>query len=225
MKQFFHTMIGKKILVALTGLFMIIFLLAHLAGNLEIYAGPAAINHYSALLRTMPKILWSLRLALIASIIIHVYLTISLTSHNKSARALGYSIKTNRKASISSRTMMISGLTVLAFVFYHLAHYTWGITDPELMALVDDEGHHHTYNMLVMGFSSPLVSGFYILAQVLLAFHLSHGFSSAARTLGVSNKDLYEKIRMAGIAFSVIVALLYISIPCSVLFGVIGFDY
>lgn len=225
MGQFFHTTIGKKILVALTGLFMITFLVAHLAGNLEIYAGPLALNHYSAFLRTMPKVLWGFRIALIAAITIHVYLTISLTRHNQKARPQAYQLKTNRQASISSRTMMLSGLTVLAFVFYHLAHYTWGIADPKLMNLMDSEGHHHTYNMVVMGFSSPLISGFYIVAQILLAFHLSHGFSSAARTLGVSNKDLYEKIRKIGIAFAGIIALLYISIPCSVMLGIIGFDY
>lgn len=225
MKMFFETLIGKKILVAATGLFMIIFLIAHLAGNLEIYAGPMALNHYSAFLRTMPKILWGLRIALILSVILHIYLTISLTIHNKNARPKDYALKTVRKATISSRTMMISGLTIFAFVFYHLAHYTWGIADPELMNLIDKEGHHHTYNMVVMGFSSPLISGFYILAQVLLAFHLSHGVSSAARTFGVMDKKLYEKIRVAGVAFSAIIALLYISIPCSVLLGIIGFDY
>jgi succinate dehydrogenase / fumarate reductase cytochrome b subunit len=224
MYKFFHSSIGKKILVALTGLFMIIFLIAHLAGNLEIYAGPKALNHYSAFLRTMPKVLWGFRIALIVAVITHIYLTVSLTKHNMNARPFEYKKKAVRKATISSRTMMLSGLTVLAFVLYHLAHYTWGITDPELMDLVDNEGLHHTYNMLVMGFSSPLISGFYILAQVLLAFHLSHGFSSAARTLGVKDPMLYEKIRVAGIAFSAVVAVLYISIPCSVLFGIIGFD-
>jgi succinate dehydrogenase / fumarate reductase cytochrome b subunit len=224
MDQFFYTTIGKKILVAITGLFMIVFLIAHLAGNLEIYSGPKALNDYSAFLRTMPKILWSLRIILLLALITHVYLTISLSRLSNNSRPVGYALKTVRKASISSRTMMLSGLTVLAFVLYHLSHYTWGIVDPELMGLVDEQGRHNTYNMLVMGFSSPIVCGFYILAQVLLAFHLSHGFSSTARTLGVKDPDLYQKIRIGGIAFSGIVALLYISIPCSVLFGFIVFD-
>lgn len=222
--HFFSSTIGKKFLVALTGLFMLLFLLAHLAGNLEIFSGPQAVNQYAIFLRTMPKALWAFRILLIVSVLMHIYLTISLTSQSRKARSKSYHLKKSRKASLASRTMMISGLTVLAFIFYHLAHYTFGIADPELMKLTDAQGHHHVYNMMVVGFSHPLVSGFYVLAQVLLAYHLSHGISSAARTLGVKSRELYEKIRLGGVIFAILIALLYISIPLSVLFGLVPFD-
>jgi succinate dehydrogenase / fumarate reductase, cytochrome b subunit len=222
---FFSSTIGKKLMVAITGLFMIVFLLLHLAGNLEIFSGPDAVNQYAAFLKTMPKVVWAFRIALIASVLGHIWLTISLTQSNKKARPEMYHLKKSRKASLMSRTMMISGLTILVFVCYHLAHYTLGITNPELMKLTDSHGRHHVYNMMVMGFSHPLVSGFYILAQVLLAGHLSHGISSATRTLGVTNNALYEKIRMAGMAIAGIIALLYISIPLSVLLGFVTLDY
>ena len=222
--QIFCSTIGQKFLVALTGLFMILFLIMHLAGNLEIFAGPNAVNTYAAFLRTMPKVLWAFRILLIVSVVMHVWLTISLARRSKLARPDAYALKKSRKASLASRTMLLSGVTVLAFVFYHLAHYTFGVVSPEIMDLHDDLGRHHVYNMMVMGFSHPLVSGFYILAISLLAWHLSHGVSSAARTLGVTDKSLYEKIRIAGMVFAGIIAALYISIPLSVLLGIVPLD-
>lgn len=222
---FFSTTIGKKFLVALTGLFMIFFLVAHLAGNLEIFSGPDAVNNYALFLRSMPKVLWGFRLLLLASVIVHVYVTISLTRSNQNARKDTYQQKKSRKATLASRTMMLSGITVLVFVLYHLAHYTLGITNPEYVNLVDKQGHPHVYNMMVMGFSHPLVTGFYVLAQVLLAFHLSHGFSSAARTLGVKSAHLYRRIVTLGVVFAAVVAVLYVSIPLSVLMGFVTLDY
>lgn len=223
--QFFSTTIGKKFMVALTGLFMVFFLIMHLAGNLEIFSGPDAVNHYARFLRSMPKVLWGFRLALFCSVILHIYLTISLTRDNRLARQDAYLMKKSRKSSLASRTMMISGVTVLIFVCYHLAHYTLGITNPEYENLVDKSGHPHVYNMMVMGFSHPVVSGFYVAAQVLLAFHLSHGISSAARTLGVKSHTLYNRISVFGVLFATAIAMLYISIPIAVLLGLIPMDY
>lgn len=225
LSAFFSTTIGKKILVAVSGLFIVFYLLLHLAGNLEIFAGPEAVNNYAQFLRTMPKLLWAFRIALIAAFVIHIWMTISLSRANLAARPTPYQLKKSRKANFASRTMVLSGLTLLAFVIYHLAHYTLGLTNPELMELTDHQGRHHVYNMMVMGFSHPVVSGFYILAQILLAFHLSHGVSSAARTLGVSNYHIYERIRQAGMIFAAIIAMLYISIPLAVYFGFVRLDY
>lgn len=222
--KIFRSTIGQKILVALTGLFMVLFLIVHLLGNLEIFAGPDAVNSYAAFLRTMPKVLWAFRILLIVAVVVHVWLTISLARRNQIARPERYTLKKSRKANWVSRTMLFSGITVLVFVVYHLAHYTFGIVSPDLMKLEDDLGRPHVYNMMVMGFSHPLVSGFYIIAQVLLACHLSHGVSSATRTLGVTNGSLYEKIRISGMLFAGIIAALYISIPLAVLLGVVPLD-
>lgn len=224
MLRLFTTTVGKKFLVAITGLFMIFFLIAHLAGNLEIFSGPDAVNHYAQFLRTMPKVLWSFRILLIIAVIVHVALTINLAKRNTDARLTTYAKKKSRKASLISRTMMLSGLTVLTFVLYHLAHYTFGIADPSLMELTTKDGHHHVYNMMVMGFSHPLVASFYILAQVLLAGHLAHGFSSAARTLGLSDRRWFTTFRNCGVVFATVIAALYISIPLSVLLGFIPLD-
>lgn len=222
--QLFSSTIGQKFLVAATGLFMVFFLLAHLAGNLEIFSGPNAVNQYAAFLQTIPKTIWTFRLVLLSAVVIHIWATISLTTHSRRARIHPYTVKRSRKATMMSRTMLISGLTILAFILYHLAHYTLGITNPEFVKLVDSQGRHHVYNMMVLGFSNALVAGFYVVAQILLAFHLSHGVSSAARTLGVTKKSSYDRIRGIGVAFALLIAVLYISIPVSVYFGFIPFD-
>lgn len=221
MKLELSTTVGKKIIVALTGLFMVFFVVVHLIGNLEIFAGPKAINDYAALLNGMPKVKWSFRILLLVAAIIHIWLTISLAKRNVEARPVRYHCKKSRKATLASRTMLISGLTILAFVIYHLAHYTIGVVDPPLLALTDETGRHHVYNMMVTGFSHPLVSGFYILAQILLAFHLSHGFASAFRTLGVNDHVLYQRLCVGSQIFAAIIAILYISIPASVLLGIL----
>lgn len=215
------TLVGKKILVAITGLFMLLFVIMHLIGNLQIYAGPEAINEYAAFLASIPKIVWLFRITMILAIIMHIWLTISLTKTNCQARQEKYFIPL--KTSFFAKTMIWSGLTVLAFIIYHLAHYTLCMVRPEFALLSDGYGRHHVYNMIVMGFSSPLVSLFYIVAQILLASHLSHGIASSQRTLGLSMIS-YEKMQIIGISISILIALLYVSIPLSVLVGILPLD-
>jgi len=216
--------IGLKFLVALTGLFMILFLVVHLLGNLEVFSGPDATNQYGVMLRTFPKVLWFARILLIIAVLVHVWVTVILTRRNQQAREQNYALKKSRRATLASRTMMLSGLTILAFVAYHLAHYTLGITNPEYATLHDNLGRDHIYNMVVMGFSNIWVSGFYILAQALLAFHLSHGISSAARTLGLSNAKRFKLVKFCGQVFAWGLALLFMSIPVAVLIGALPLD-
>lgn len=221
---FFSSSIGKKALVAITGLFMVVFVLAHLVGNLQIFSGPDALNAYGALLRSYPLTLWTLRIAMIAAVIVHLVVTISLATHNRQARPERYLQKKSIRATITSRTMILTGLTVLAFVLYHLAHYTLGIINPDFMYLVDSQGRHNVYNMVIAGFQNPAVVGFYVLAQILLACHLSHGFSSAARTLGVIDQELFLKLQKGGRYFFAVVALLYSSIPLAVALNFLSLD-
>lgn len=215
------TTIAQKILVALTGLFMIFFIVAHLLGNLEIFSGPDAINQYGVLLRTFPKVLWSFRILLIIAIAIHVIVTISLSKKNKLAKEISYQNPNFKATTFASKTMLLGGITVLCFVIYHIAHFTLHVTNPEFEGLIDSHGRHHVYNMVILGFSNPLVSSFYILAQIMLAFHISHGFSSCFRTLGLANHCLFNKIKLLGRVIAIIIATLYISIPVSVLLGFI----
>lgn len=217
--NWFTTTIAQKIMVALTGILMILFIIAHLLGNLEIFSGQDALNQYAALLKTFPKAVWAARLGLLAAITTHVWLTIKLTLKNREAKNIKYAHQHYRKTTLSSRIMMLSGLTILCFIVYHLAHFTLLVTNPEYSDLVDFEGRHDVYSMVIAGFSNPVISLFYVVAQVLLAFHISHGISSCFRTLGVSDEKVFALIKKAGNLFAVVIAALYISIPASVLLG------
>jgi succinate dehydrogenase / fumarate reductase cytochrome b subunit len=221
LKNLLKTTIAQKILVALTGIFMIFFLIAHLLGNLEIFSGAEALNQYGVLLRTFPKVLWAFRVALLISLGLHVFLTIKLQKQNKDAKKITYEAVHFRKTTKASRIMLLSGLTILCFVIFHLAHFTLGVVDSNFENLVDEQGRHHVYNMVILGFSNPIVSGFYILAQVLLAFHISHGFASCFRTLGFSNPAIFNKIKTFSNMFALIIAALYISIPVCVLLKIL----
>ena len=208
-------MIGHKILMALTGIALIAFLIAHLVGNLAIFSGQDSVNTYAAFLKSMPKVLWTLRIGLILVFVTHIWTSVRLTLHNRCARPVSYTYNQSVRASVASRTMMLSGLVVLSFVLFHLAHLTWGLVSPEQFSLVDEQGRHDVYMMTVLGFQNTYLAAFYIIAQILLAMHISHGFASAARTFG------FKMIRSVGQVFAVVTATLYISIPLSIWSGLI----
>lgn len=219
MLKFWCSSIGKKILMALSGGFLIVFLIAHLLGNLEIFEGAEAINAYGVLLRTFPKALWTLRIGVIVAFAVHIYTSVQLSIENRAARPIKYADKKSRAATFASRTMLLGGLVVASFVFYHLAQFTWGFTNPDQFALVDEKGRHDVYTMVILGFSNVYVSTFYVIAQVCLAFHLSHGIGSAAQTFGLTASKWGRALRTGGLAFAVLMFLGYSSIPVSVLLG------
>lgn len=179
-------------------------------------------NAYGVFLRTMPKLLWSLRIGLIVAFVLHIWTSIQLSIRNRRARPIAYAQKHSVQASLASRTMLLSGLVVLAFLLFHLSHLTWGFIHPEHAHLVDDQNRHDVYNMTVLGFQNIYICCFYIVAQILLGMHLSHGFSSAAQTFSLtSNQKWAVFLRHFGVCFAVVIAVLYISIPVSVWLGII----
>jgi succinate dehydrogenase / fumarate reductase cytochrome b subunit len=167
----------------------------------------------------MPKLLWALRIAIIVAFIVHIVTSIQLSLENRAARPVKYAEKKSVAATLASRTMLTGGLVVLAFLLYHLAHLTFGITNPDHAALIDDKGRPHIYNMMVLGFQNNYVSVMYIVAQVFLAFHLAHGFGSAAQTLGLTSCKCAGAIRVGGQIFAIVLFALYISIPIAVMTG------
>ena len=219
MLKFWCSSIGKKILMALSGGFLVIFLIAHLLGNLEVFEGAEAINAYGVLLRTFPKVLWALRIGVIVAFAVHIYTSVQLSIENRAARPIKYADKKSRAATIASRTMLWGGLVVASFVLYHLAQFTWGWTNPDQFALIDEKGRHDVYTMVILGFSNIYVSTFYVIAQVCLAFHLSHGIGSAAQTFGLTASKWGRVLRTGGVVFAVLMFLGYSSIPVSVLLG------
>ncbi len=213
--------LGKKFLVAVTGAGLFLFVIGHLVGNLQIFLGPDSINRYGHFLQTTPEILWPARVGLLAFVIIHTWMSIALTLENRAARATPYEVKEVVAASLASRTMIWSGLIILAFVLFHLAHYTLLIVHPEFRDLHDAHGWHDIYQMMILGFSNGWVSGFYVLAIGLLCIHLSHGIGAMFQTLGLKNEVYRLIIDRCAIVIAVVIFLGYISIPLAVLTKVV----
>lgn len=220
--RFCLSSIGKKILVALTGAIMMGFLIGHLSGNFLAYGGPEAINSYAEWLHGLGKLLWVARLGLIGAILVHIVLTVQLVVENRMARHEDYACRSTVQASKASRTMIYSGAVILAFVVFHLSHFTVTIfnefgTDKYL----DTEGRRDVYRMLKDGFSVPWVSLFYIIAVGLLCMHLSHGFASVFQTLGLSSNRFRPVVETVGHVFSAALFLGYASIPFAFWIGLL----
>ena len=221
-KSIFSSSIGQKIIMGATGAFLIVFVVMHLLGNLEIFFGRDAMNDYAVFLRSIPKALWSLRILTLVSFVTHIYLSIKLSLENKAARPVAYAVKHNRAATTASQTMIYSGTLLLAFILFHLAHLTFGWTHPEHFHMVDAAGRHDVYGMAVAGFQNGWIVCFYIIAVGSLCFHLSHGFSSAAQTFGIARGSTALLLRQGGRLFSALIFLGYVSIPLSVWLGFVG---
>ncbi len=209
-------------IVAVTGIILILFVIGHLLGNLQIFLEPEWINGYSEHLRNLGPILWAIRGFLIVVVVVHIYCTIQLAIANRRARPTAYRRKDIVKATLASRSMVLSGLIVLSFIIYHLLHFTFRATDARFSALPKDpSGLYDVYSMMVLGFSNPLVSGFYILGLFLLALHLSHGASSFFQSLGLNNHKLAPRLELGGKLFAWLLFLGYSSIPAAVLLGLV----
>jgi succinate dehydrogenase / fumarate reductase cytochrome b subunit len=206
-------------IVAITGLVLIFFIIGHLLGNLQIFLGPDWINSYAQHLRDLGPLLWVIRIFLLIAVVLHIYYTIVLTIDNRRAHG-GYTTKHHVKATFASRYMWLSGLVVLAFVLYHLAHFTWVIADPRLSTLHPDPlNRRDVFSMMVYGFRQPIVSVFYIVAIFLLMLHLTHGASSFFQSLGLNDKKLTPRLARAGRVFAWLIFIGYTSIPVAVLLG------
>ncbi|CAN5381321.1 hypothetical protein BH20VER3_BH20VER3_15930 [soil metagenome] len=207
-------------IVAVTGLILILFVIGHLLGNLQIFLGPDWVNGYAEHLRELGPLLWLVRIALFMTVVVHIYYTIRLAIDNRRARPQRYRRKDTVKATLASRSMVLSGLILLAFIVYHILHFTIRSTDPRFNTLpLDPLNHYDIYSMMVLGFSYPLVSGFYILSMFLLTLHLSHGASSFFQSLGLNNQQLAPRLAFAGRVFAWLLFVGYSSIPAAVLLG------
>jgi succinate dehydrogenase / fumarate reductase cytochrome b subunit len=192
-KTYLSSSVGQKILVALTGLGLVGFLIGHMIGNLKVFSGPESLNKYADFLKhDIGALLWIARAGLLAMFFIHLTVTLKLQSQAKAARPVAYASRRTAQASTASKTMLWTGLVVGAFTIFHLAHYTFLVVHPDYAnlkyTLLNGKEVHDVYKMVIAGFSTPWISGLYIVAQVLLFVHLSHGIASALRTLGLVGK-------------------------------------
>ncbi len=245
--NFIHSTIGRKILMALSGLVLVLFVMGHMLGNLQIFLGPDVINAYAYKLHHLlpATALWAVRLVLLGTIAVHLWAAITLTLDNRKARPQGYEEDKVVQASYSSRTMRMSGIILLAFIIFHIAHFTvrivpgkqyeeFGVLEKTMVPLVQDgevvmkNGHEiTTFNvndMMVSGFEVWWVSAFYIIATGLLCMHLTHGFSSMFQSVGLRNGLWRKRLDRVALAYGWIVFLGFAIIPISVMTGLLKKD-
>jgi len=217
--------VGLKFLMGLTGLLLVLFLIGHLLGNLQVFLGEEALNKYAGHLQSLGGFLWVIRLGLLSVFAVHVLTGITLWFKNRQARPVAYATYDPLQSSFFSRTMIWSGLLILAFLSYHLLHFTLHVTNPEhvTQALGDaDHGHTNVYAMVIRGFREPSIALTYVVSMILLGFHLFHGIGSMFQSLGW-NYPKYEGLYQGlSKAIATILVLGNIVMPLCVLFGVIG---
>ena len=237
---FFCSSIGRKILMAVTGLILVGFVIGHLVGNLQIFQEPDHINGYGQFLHSLGALLWAARLVIIASVVIHIWAATALTLENSEARgAVPYGFKHTIQATLASRMMRWTGYIVLAFLLYHLAQFTLGLaqtgTYKEALPRYTMAGDYRVagflivkagttdvldvYNMVILGFQNPIVSLFYIVAVGLLSFHLLHGIDSLFQTLGLRSEKWAGALHTIALVFCLAYFLGNLAIPGAVLTG------
>ncbi len=233
----FTSTVGMKFLVALTGLALTGFVIAHMLGNLQIFLGREAINEYAKKLKDLGPLLWVARIKLLLIFVVHIGLTIRLKIRSNEARPVPYSHPQTVQATLASRTMIYTGLVILFFTLFHVAHYTLGVVQPvdspvavkdgektktiSMLELHDEKGRHDVYRMVIHGFTNPIISVLYILAQLFLMLHMSHGIASAFQSLGANTPRLQSTWRCLGWAITLLVGGGNLAIVVCVWLGVI----
>lgn len=220
--SYYRSAIGKKAVMAVTGIILFGFVLVHMLGNLKVYLGAESINHYGEWLRVvgeplLPRgvALWIARLVLLLAVVLHIDAATRLTLVNRRARPVGYRRKDHVEADYAARTMRWGGVLLALFVLYHLAHFTWGNAHPDFRP-------GDVYHNMVVGFSNPLVSGFYILANLALGMHLYHGLWSMFQSLGWNHPRFNPWRRRFAQLFALVITLGNISFPVAVLSGLVA---
>lgn len=224
--------------MAVTGLILIAFVIGHLVGNLQVFSHPDKINGYAQFLHNLGPLLWVARLGLIVAVVIHIWAATVLTLENKKARGGSYGFKHTIRATLASRTMRLTGYVVLAFLIYHLAHFTLGAAQAatfkdNLAGYTMQEEYRiagfpvvaagakvaDVHSMVVLGFRSPVVALFYIVAVGLLSFHLLHGIDSLFQTLGWRTAKWAGCLRGIAVVFCLAYFAGNLAIPGAVLAG------
>ncbi len=223
--SFCTSSIGKKLIVGLSGAFLTLFLLGHLIGNLVVFMGPEPFNAYAYFLHHMAHGMgiWAFRIVMIVAVVAHVGFTIILTKENRAARK-SYEFPATIQASKSSRIMILSGLTILAFIIYHMLHFTVRAgneyNNPEIYSfMLDGKEVHNAWLMVIHGFQWWPATVFYVVAMTLLCSHLMHGVGSIFQTLGLRSRRSEGLIKFISIGYAAFIWIGFISIPLAILFG------
>ena len=221
--QFLSSSIGRKILMAITGQLMVLFVVVHLIGNTTIFGWiHGGINAYAEHLHAFPPLVWAFRAVMLIFVCVHIWFGIQLTLENSEGRPQQYAVKAVQKATFASENMIWTGVLILAFIIYHLLHFTIKANVAPGMALVTDaNGAVNVLTMVVSSFQNFFVSLIYAVAMVTLFLHLSHGIQSFFQTLGWSSDSAQPCIAKAGTLTSLVLFLGYIAIPLTILVGIL----
>lgn len=226
-----NSSVGKKFVMAATGLLLLGFVIVHMLGNLQVFLprDPVTgypLNAYAEKLKSLGPLLWGARLALLTVFVAHILTAIRLWTENKAARPVAYACDNTVQASVASRVMFQTGLVVLAFVIYHLAHYTLMIVDTSYASMIETlpGGHQrpHVQAMVIKGFRNPVVTATYVFAQLLLGFHVCHGASSMFQSVGLTCKKCKAAIQLVGPLIATVIVAGNIAIPIAILFRLVG---
>ncbi len=213
--------VGRKLVMAITGQFMIVYVVAHVLGNYTLFAG--AINAYAEGLRHWPYtiVLWSSRALLLLSFALHTYYGIILKLENRKAKPESYAVTKYRSASFAGRTMIWSGLVIVLFLIYHLLHFTFQVIYPEAGAIghPDALGRPDVLNMVIESFHRVGIAAVYVVGVFSLGLHLYHGIESAIQTEGLNNERSLPVVVKTGMAISAILFLMYAAIPVTIWTG------
>ena len=215
-RSYCRSNVAQKAVMAVTGAILFLFIIGHLAGNLQMFAGRERINAYAAFLKGTGELLWVARGTLLVAVALHIVASAQITIANWRARPVGYAFKRDIETTYAAKTMIISGPLILVYVIYHLMMFNFLVTGP---------GYSETdvYGNVVKAFQVPAIAGVYILAMLMLGMHLYHGIWSMLHTLGLSNPRYHKLRRIVAPAIGMLIAAGYISIPLAVLVGVVRY--
>jgi succinate dehydrogenase / fumarate reductase cytochrome b subunit len=214
--------IGLKVIMAASGAGLVLFVLQHMVGNLQVFAGPDAFNDYAAFMQSLGGVKWGARILLLVALAMHVASAVALSKRNGAARERAYAggLATKR-TSVHARWMLGSGIVVLAYLAYHIAHFTLGVVHPEHFGAIDSLGRHDVYDNFVLSFQNPVITTLYCVANLALASHLSHAVTSTFRTLGLSQARTKAPFHKVGPAIGATVAVGNLAMPLACLFGIL----
>jgi succinate dehydrogenase / fumarate reductase, cytochrome b subunit len=211
-----HTSVGKKAVMAATGIIMVVYLITHVLANLLVFQGPEKINSYSRFLHGTGGALWAARLVLFVAVVLHIVAAVQLAARRQKARPVGYAAgRDSQVSTLASRTIRWGGALILIFLVYHILHFTLGTVHT---SFVEGDPYHN----VVAGFRSPWVVAFYELALAAVGLHLYHGIWSSGRSLGVSSPSPRPMRRQLALALSVLVWVGFAVIPIAVYTGMLG---
>lgn len=212
---FWDSSVGKKAVMAVTGVIGLLFVIGHMVGNLQVFQGAERLNAYGHLLHgPLNEVIWVVRAVLLLSVILHVVAAYQLTMRNRAARPVEYAVRTPQVSTLAARTMRWGGVLLLAFIIYHLLDLTIGTVNPAFQP-------GDVYANLVGSLQRPVIAVFYLLAMAALGLHLYHGAWSSARTLGVSQPSPSPLKRGLAIVLAVVVALGFAVVPLAIILGMI----